>query len=463
MDFGQKLKEARTIAGLKQEELAQKIGVSRQTVSNWENNRSYPDIASMMKLSDLYGLSLDEMLKEDRKVQEHYENRSERKRRFWKLALEYALVAEALGILLTGQNFSKIGFVLQLAGIIGVWISLWMHIRLFDHTREEIRLFVVGFCLIIGGNLLQLLFPNFFSGTSLAKVIVTLISAAGPWLIFYSNVWSQFWKSPRFLLILLLIVGVPLFNFTTGLQSAGTLNTDSPFPQDYRIAEVLYPEDTAADPAVRIDLHNFLDENTLRIYKNGDEYSRIGSFVYQEPSATQTEKGIWLLTPEGNPRAQYRVTAEQDGSVTLSYSEGEQLQWKWLLREEYSCQVTVATFGHTMTTMPNWLLPEEEDPEPYFIHTDVNGTAKMTISLGLPEGEKLTLIEEYHHGGSMECTEYALETEKIGSFQLNLKTRYDGEEEFALYRIPYKGGEFRFILTFDVGAGEAFRALIGKE
>ena len=59
MELGEKLKEARSKAGMKQEELAQQIGVSRQTVSNWENNRSYPDIASVMKLSDLYGLSLD--------------------------------------------------------------------------------------------------------------------------------------------------------------------------------------------------------------------------------------------------------------------------------------------------------------------------------------------------------------------------------------------------------------------
>jgi len=64
MELGQKLKEERSKAGMKQEELAQAIGVSRQTVSNWENNRSYPDIASVMKLSDLYGLSLDELLKE---------------------------------------------------------------------------------------------------------------------------------------------------------------------------------------------------------------------------------------------------------------------------------------------------------------------------------------------------------------------------------------------------------------
>ena len=124
MELGEKLKEARTKAGLKQEELAQTIGVSRQTVSNWENNRSYPDIASVMKLSNLYGLSLDELLKEDKKVQEHFENKAAKTKRFWQLALEYALVAEIVGILLAGQDFTSSGYFFQLIGAVGVWIAM---------------------------------------------------------------------------------------------------------------------------------------------------------------------------------------------------------------------------------------------------------------------------------------------------------------------------------------------------
>jgi len=65
MNIGQKLKNKRTQSGLTQEAVAEKIGVSRQTVSNWENNRSYPDIVSILRLSDLYEVSLDEFLKED--------------------------------------------------------------------------------------------------------------------------------------------------------------------------------------------------------------------------------------------------------------------------------------------------------------------------------------------------------------------------------------------------------------
>lgn len=71
MKIGEKLKQARTQAKLTQEDVAQEIHVSRQTISNWENNRSYPDIISVILLSDLYQMSLDELLKGDVKMIEH--------------------------------------------------------------------------------------------------------------------------------------------------------------------------------------------------------------------------------------------------------------------------------------------------------------------------------------------------------------------------------------------------------
>ncbi|NMD45068.1 MAG: helix-turn-helix transcriptional regulator [Clostridiales bacterium] len=73
MEIEKKLKEARVNAGLTQEQLAQKIMVSRQTISNWENGKSLPDIISIMNLSDLYQISLDDLLKGDPKMKEKME------------------------------------------------------------------------------------------------------------------------------------------------------------------------------------------------------------------------------------------------------------------------------------------------------------------------------------------------------------------------------------------------------
>ena len=63
MEIGSKLKQARLKIELTQEYVAEQIGVSRQTISNWENNKSYPDIVSVIKMSDLYEVSLDYLLK----------------------------------------------------------------------------------------------------------------------------------------------------------------------------------------------------------------------------------------------------------------------------------------------------------------------------------------------------------------------------------------------------------------
>lgn len=73
MEIGKKLKNARIEAGLTPEKAAEKIDVSRQTISNWENEKSYPDIISVIALSDLYSVSLDELLKGDQKMAEHLE------------------------------------------------------------------------------------------------------------------------------------------------------------------------------------------------------------------------------------------------------------------------------------------------------------------------------------------------------------------------------------------------------
>lgn len=73
MEIGEQLKRARNQAELTQEQVADEIHVSRQTISNWENQKSYPDIASVILLSDLYGLSLDALLKGDDRMVQHLE------------------------------------------------------------------------------------------------------------------------------------------------------------------------------------------------------------------------------------------------------------------------------------------------------------------------------------------------------------------------------------------------------
>lgn len=65
MDIGKKIKKYREQSNISQDELALKVFVSRQTISNWETNKSYPDIKSLAMLSNIFKVSLDDFIKED--------------------------------------------------------------------------------------------------------------------------------------------------------------------------------------------------------------------------------------------------------------------------------------------------------------------------------------------------------------------------------------------------------------
>ncbi|MDF7668628.1 helix-turn-helix transcriptional regulator [Lactobacillus sp. ESL0703] len=73
MRFGEYLKQVRLAKNLTQEEVAEDFFVSRQTISSWENEKTYPDMASLIKLSDYYQISLDTLLKEDSGLREYLE------------------------------------------------------------------------------------------------------------------------------------------------------------------------------------------------------------------------------------------------------------------------------------------------------------------------------------------------------------------------------------------------------
>ena len=65
MELGKQIKKHRVTAQLSQEELAERIYVSRQTISNWENDKSYPDVNSLVLLSETFQVSLDNLIKGD--------------------------------------------------------------------------------------------------------------------------------------------------------------------------------------------------------------------------------------------------------------------------------------------------------------------------------------------------------------------------------------------------------------
>ncbi|MGX6978349.1 helix-turn-helix domain-containing protein [Vagococcus elongatus] len=116
MEFGTKLKDSRIKANLTQEEVAEHIQVSRQTISNWENNRSLPDLRSIVLISSLYHVSLDYLLIGEEKVMNKLYNDTDVKK-----ATDRVLVVTILSLI------SSIGYMIFLSdkdfGIVSI-ISL---------------------------------------------------------------------------------------------------------------------------------------------------------------------------------------------------------------------------------------------------------------------------------------------------------------------------------------------------
>lgn len=77
LELHSQIKKYRTEMNLSQEELAEKIYVTRQSISNWENNKNYPDIRSLLLLSSLFNVSLDQLIKGDIKIMKEEINRNE--------------------------------------------------------------------------------------------------------------------------------------------------------------------------------------------------------------------------------------------------------------------------------------------------------------------------------------------------------------------------------------------------
>lgn len=117
MELGKQIKKYRNELALSQHALAEKIYVSRQTISNWENDKSYPDVNSLVLLSEVFNVSIDNLIKGDVEIMKKQVN-EEDKREFEKLS-------QVFGILFLLAIISPIPLVhfLNFIGI-GIWLVL---------------------------------------------------------------------------------------------------------------------------------------------------------------------------------------------------------------------------------------------------------------------------------------------------------------------------------------------------
>ena len=131
MELGNKIKKFRESIGLSQEELSLRIFVSRQTISNWETNKSYPDIKSLLLLCKLFDVTLDDFIKEDVKEMKEKINEGSLKE-FNMLAKIYAVEF----IVMIGSAYPLFRFGK------GIGIVVWI---LFFLITDSV-IFIRGYC-----------------------------------------------------------------------------------------------------------------------------------------------------------------------------------------------------------------------------------------------------------------------------------------------------------------------------
>ena len=127
MTLGNRLQRLRQRQGLSQDALAEKLGVSRQAVSKWERDEAVPEVEKLLRLSELYGVSLDELVKGDAtqsapQAESHAEPAASRRERpVWEESLQWGGLLGGGALLAWGLG--EAALLLLLRGMVRGWIE----------------------------------------------------------------------------------------------------------------------------------------------------------------------------------------------------------------------------------------------------------------------------------------------------------------------------------------------------
>lgn len=123
MSLGEKIKDCRKKAGLSQEQLAEKLNVSRQAITKWETDKGIPDISNLVAICDEFGLSLDELIKGDTSVIEKIKKKSDTVESNRKLIM-FGWIAVILGVILTVIDIIVDSIVIDFIAAAMPWVIL---------------------------------------------------------------------------------------------------------------------------------------------------------------------------------------------------------------------------------------------------------------------------------------------------------------------------------------------------
>src|SRR5690625_3170717 len=116
IQFGDKLKKLRKESGWSQEKLSEELDVSRQAVYKWEANKGYPDIDRLIKISDIFNVTIDDLIRKDKKMQKKISiDEAESFEQFSDPGFYLGLTITLIGIL---TDFDSLSFILMILGLV---------------------------------------------------------------------------------------------------------------------------------------------------------------------------------------------------------------------------------------------------------------------------------------------------------------------------------------------------------
>lgn len=131
MNISEKIKKIRDNERLTQEQFAEKIYVSRNAVAKWETNRGYPDIQNLITISEVFDVSLDELVKEDDNVKSKIISESSSKK--WHFLVIMYLIAIIIYIIyfFSFHKIFMLGFLISTFFMLGIEMYIFIKDKIY--------------------------------------------------------------------------------------------------------------------------------------------------------------------------------------------------------------------------------------------------------------------------------------------------------------------------------------------
>jgi transcriptional regulator with XRE-family HTH domain len=159
LELFEKLKKCRVSSNLTQAQVAELLNVSRKTISGWENGRSYPDTNSLVKMSDIYKISVDDLIRNDHSIDNRNFDKSTQTTKIVKIAYFISVILLPLGYIEFFRPFGIHSLLIPLGMLINEIVFFFNFKNWNFLNKKKMYLLLTSFILIY-------LVHIFFIGTS---------------------------------------------------------------------------------------------------------------------------------------------------------------------------------------------------------------------------------------------------------------------------------------------------------